>query len=373
MILPSEMENADKRNRSTGSEHKRRQGESPPSFGCISYLGFLYWRKMRRPPQSPCQTMKVSCENSQFCIACDDAGGDFHDAVSAPPVVLGLSNKHPLSESQVGELLLDELRCGACHSRKDASLSLERAAPDLSDVGSRVAPEFLRRFIASPSASHSGTTMPDLLSAESADQRDKIAEAITQFLIAQSPRKFQRQAIDEHDASVGKALFHTIGCIACHSPRDESGKETTHEGVVELGHIPAKYSLASLAEFLFQPMHVRPSGRMPDMKLTPAEAKAIASYLLGKADAATAPLPPDANLVALGKTVFPTIQLRRLSQTRRYSGRGIGRSFRRNEFDARLPVQNAGQKSAIQPERRPNPSNSLGALQSHPSLLPTRQ
>ena len=51
-------------------------------------------------------------------------------------------------------------------------------------------------------------------------------------------------------------------------------------------------------------MHVRPSGRMPDMKLTPAEAKAIASYLLGKADAATAPLPPDANLVALGKTYF---------------------------------------------------------------------
>lgn len=146
--------------------------------------------------------------------------------------------------------------------------------------------------------------MPDLLSAESPDQRAKIAEAITHFLIAQSPRKFQRQAIDEHDVSIGKALFHTVGCIACHSPRDDNRKQATHEGVVELGHIPAKYSLASLAEFLFQPARVRPSGRMPDMKLTRVEAKAIASYLLGTADATAAPLQPDANLVALGKKNF---------------------------------------------------------------------
>ncbi len=279
----------------------------------------------------------------------------------AAPIVLGLANKHPLSESQVGGLLLGELRCVACHSRKDAPQPLERAAPDLSDVGSRVAPDFLRRFIASPSASHSGTTMPDLLSAESPDQRAKIAEAITHFLIAQSPRKFQRQAIDEHDVSIGKALFHTVGCIACHSPRDDNRKEATHEGVVELGHIPAKYSLASLAEFLFQPARVRPSGRMPDMKLTRVEAKAIASYLLGTADTTAAPLQPRRQSCRARQEVFSTIQLCRLPQTRRYSRRGNSRSFRRREFNARLPFQNAGQKSAIQSERRPNQSDSRGA------------
>ena len=223
---------------------------------------------------------------------------------AAPPVVVGLSNKHPLSEPQVGELLLGELRCGACHSRKTAPESLERAAPDLSDVGSRVSADFLRRFIASPSASHAGTTMPDLLAAETEDQRNKIAEALTHFLVAQSPRKFQRNAIEDKDSSAGKALFHSVGCVVCHSPRDDNGVETTHEGVVELGHIPAKYSLASLGDFLLQPSRVRPSGRMPDMKLIPAEAKAVASYLLGKADVKAVAFEPQEKLVALGKEQF---------------------------------------------------------------------
>lgn len=228
----------------------------------------------------------------------------FTTTASAAPVLLGLSHKHPLSEPQVGQLLIGELHCAACHSRKEAPPLLERAAPDLSDVGSRVAPEFLRRFIASPSASHSGTTMPDLLAAETAGQRDKIAEAITHFLVAQSPHKFHREPIGKQEAVAGKALFHTVGCIACHSPRDENDKETTRQGVVELGHLSAKYSLASLGEFLFQPTRVRPSGRMPDMKLTPVEAKAISSYLLGKSEATSSALQPQEKLVGLGKKYF---------------------------------------------------------------------
>lgn len=225
-------------------------------------------------------------------------------ACAAAPIVPGLSNKHPLSEPKIGELLMGELRCIACHTRKGAPVPLDRMAPDLSDVGARMAPDFLRRFIASPSASHAGTAMPDLLTAETEDQRNKIADAITHFLVAQSPRKFHREAVGEKEVSEGKSLFHTVGCIACHSPRDESGKEVTREGVVELGHIPAKYSLSSLGGFLFQPLSVRPSGRMPDMKLTPVEAKAIASYLLGKTDTTSKPLQPQDELVTLGKKYF---------------------------------------------------------------------
>jgi mono/diheme cytochrome c family protein len=226
----------------------------------------------------------------------------FASPCSAAPVVPGLANKHPLSEPQIGELLIGELRCIACHGRKGAPAPLERIAPDLSDVGSRVAPDYLQRFISSPSASHSGTTMPDLLTAEPEDQRNKIAEAITQFLVARSPRKFQYEAKEE--ASEGKALFHSVGCIACHSPRDETGKEVTREGAVDLGHVSAKYSSLSLGEFLFQPLSVRPSGRMPDMKLTPVEAKAIASYFLGKADKKFAPLQTRDELVTLGKKYY---------------------------------------------------------------------
>ena len=40
------------------------------------------------------------------------------------------------------------------------------------------------------------------------------------------------------------------------------------------------------------PLRVRPSGRMPDMKLTRAEAKAIAGYLLGEVQPKATPLQP---------------------------------------------------------------------------------
>ncbi len=217
---------------------------------------------------------------------------------------VGPKKKHPLSEAEVGHLLIAELKCAACHTRKDAPPSPERAAPDLTEVGSRVAPEFLRRFIASPAIAHAGTTMPDLLADDPADQREKTAEALTHFLVARSAKKFERQPVDAKDIADGKALFHTVGCVACHSPRDDSGKEVSHEGVVELGHVGGKYSIASLGEFLFQPTRIRPSGRMPDMKLTPAEAKAVAGYLLGRGEAKVTPFQPQEKLVALGKEHF---------------------------------------------------------------------
>ncbi len=226
----------------------------------------------------------------------------FASAGSAAPVVPGLANKHPLTEPQVGRLLIGDLRCTACHPSNNTPV--ERAAPDLAGVGARVVPDYLRKFIAAPSAAHGGTTMPDLLWAEPADRRDEIAEALTHFLVAQAKSEFERQPVVAPDAVAGKALFHSVGCVTCHAPRDDEGKELAREGAVELGHVTAKYSLTSLGDFLIQPTRVRPSGRMPDMKLTPVEAKALANYLLGKAVAKGAALQPQANLVALGKEHF---------------------------------------------------------------------
>ena len=149
---------------------------------------------------------------------------------------------------------MGELRCLACHSLKDAPHPLERTAPDLADVGAGWRRSSYESFIASPSASHFSTTMPDLLAAEPADQRDKIAEAITHFLVAQSPRKFQH---DNRQRARGRPrarpCFTRSDASPVTRPRDDSGKEIDRDGVVELGHIPAKYSLVSLTDFLFQP------------------------------------------------------------------------------------------------------------------------
>lgn len=125
-------------------------------------------------------------------------------------------------------------------------------------------------------------------------------------------------------ASKAKRLFHSVGCVVCHGPKealadapqkpkrndedddDDSApkKKTVKPTAVPLGHVAAKYSAKSLSEFLFQPLRVRSSGRMPDMKLTPAESLTIAGYLVGVQPQQGKALVPEAPLVAKGKQYF---------------------------------------------------------------------
>lgn len=246
-------------------------------------------------------------------------------AASAQAGDAALPGHHPLTQSQAGSVLISELRCAACHSGVPQGPLPEKTAPDLAAVGARIAPEYLRRFLAAPSVAHPGTTMPDVLASKPQAERERIAEALTHFLVAQSNGVFPTEATGHVDRQQGRALYHLVGCVACHGARDASAGATRKprpdenyedddEGVaarkatrpisVPLGHIAAKYSASSLSEFLFQPLKVRGSGRMPDMKLTPAESLAVAGYLVGEAPEHTGALVPQESLVALGRQLF---------------------------------------------------------------------
>ena len=237
-----------------------------------------------------------------------------------------LPGHHPLTQSQAGDVLISELRCAACHSGVQTGSLPEKSAPGLADVGMRISPDYLRRFLASPSMAHPGTTMPDLLASQPEAERDRIAESLTHFLIAQSTGVFQPGLSEKIDRQQGNDLYHSVGCVACHGPREAitdapqkpkrndeddddedkalAAKKAVKPTAIPLGHIAAKYSAKSLSEFLFQPLRVRTSGRMPDMKLTPAESLAIAGYLVGEQTQQAKPLAPQETLVALGKRYF---------------------------------------------------------------------
>lgn len=227
---------------------------------------------------------------------------------AAPPVVPALHTNHPLDEPHVGALLIGELGCAACHPQLEPVRFHSKSAPDLTTVGSRVAPDFIRRFIADPAAVQPGTTMPQVLTGMSAQKRDDIAEAITHFLVASDDAPFNPDRSGLRNVVAGRTLYHTVGCVACHAPRqpppDGGAVPTWLDGTTRLDHLADKYSLASLSTFLHQPQHVRPSGRMPDMALTFDEATSIASYLLDAAPPPPEPLLTDPSLVESGMQYF---------------------------------------------------------------------
>ncbi|NQU48349.1 MAG: hypothetical protein HQ519_06855, partial [Planctomycetes bacterium] len=186
-----------------------------------------------------------------------------------------------------------------------------KAAPDLQEVGWRVSPDYLRRFIAAPVATHPGTTMPQVMSGLKSPQRKVIAEAITQFLISQAGARFSKDSVLASELKAGGKLFHSVGCVTCHPAREAPmmgmSVPTPSAGAVGLDHLPEKYSLNSLSEFLHQPLSVRPSGRMPDMALTSSEARSIASYLIGPGDIETPIEQVKPSLVDSGRIYFQAL------------------------------------------------------------------
>jgi mono/diheme cytochrome c family protein len=194
------------------------------------------------------------------------------------PVIPGLI-RDGLDSRLRGHVLLGELGCVSCHSPGPlAKLIHAKKAPDLSHVGSRVRPDYLRAFIADPHGLKPGTTMPSVLSGD-LSSRDDASDAVTHYLVSLSPRGFEVEASDHVAAVRGRELFHDIGCIACHAPRDKRDKPLPFPGSAPLERLHEKYSVQSLTAFLEAPHEVRPSGRMPDLHLSSVEAHQLASYL----------------------------------------------------------------------------------------------
>lgn len=183
-----------------------------------------------------------------------------------------------------GYLLMAELNCTACHSVPEswkARLSA-KPGPNLSAVGARLDSDSLWLMVRSPQHRKKGTQMPGLFTGEDGDA-EKV-EALTEYL---SSLKKPEPRLPKGDEERGKELYHKVGCVACHEPAtDFRPEKVSAEMSVEkpgLASIPIAladaYDVNALAHFLHDPLSHRPSGRMPNMRLTKQEASDIASYL----------------------------------------------------------------------------------------------
>jgi putative heme-binding domain-containing protein len=206
-----------------------------------------------------------------------------------------------------GLALLDEFNCTSCHRTDEPGLLPSKQGAHLAGLTERIDPQYIQRYLADPHKVKPGTRMPGMQSNLSADLSRQTAEVITHYLVSLSDQPFQRQPLDAEAATRGQEAFHSVGCVACHSPRNEQGAELFPETSVPLGNVREKYNLDGLSRFLEDPHAVRPSGRMPNMKLTHWEAIDIANYLLAGAKAETEPFKLDVSMAAAGKQFFLSV------------------------------------------------------------------
>jgi cytochrome c2 len=192
-------------------------------------------------------------------------------------------------EVDEGEILLGELNCVACHTTSSEVLARLNSpgAPKLGVNGLRLTPRWLQQWLADPAAKKPGTGMPHALHGLNGAQRTETAEALTHFLVSLAPTGTPAGvSADPARAESGKALYHELGCVACHAPmahRSDVPDDAFARAVakaVPLGDLAAKYPAGELVRFLRDPLQHRPGGRMPGSGLSEAEAVSLATYLL---------------------------------------------------------------------------------------------
>lgn len=178
------------------------------------------------------------------------------------------------AENVAGVVALAEKNCVACHSPSEnqAKWLPSHLAPKLTDIGSRVSVDWLQNYLAAPHQTMPGTVMPDLLHGN----REQ-AEALSHYLISLGKPDFRRVMPDRAAVARGESTYHRVGCVACHAP--QNGAAIPPDSV-PLPVMVDKWAFDGLKNFLLDPLATRPSGRMPAMHLTDAEAADVAHYLL---------------------------------------------------------------------------------------------
>ena len=205
---------------------------------------------------------------------------------TAAPIVSGFERfgrhaKDAPGKIEAGLLLLGELGCVNCHAAGDgARRHLDaKSGPLLDSVGERVDPAWIERYLQDPAAARPGTTMPHALASLDGATRAGTAKAIAHYLA--STGEFSSAPFPgAQDARPrdGVGVYERVGCRACHGDRLSDAPRLPDQ--IALGSLADKWSPSGLDAFLKDPLHTRPSSRMPGFPLDDGQRRDLVAALL---------------------------------------------------------------------------------------------
>jgi mono/diheme cytochrome c family protein len=202
--------------------------------------------------------------------------------LQAEPHLVGFERFYGVfTSSTSGAILYSELGCANCHG--GSTIEVPRTGPILTNLGTRFSHEWVTNFLKAPQSAHEGSAMPQLTHGLS----DAEILVITAYLGNMGEKQDKAAKSERHvNAEEGSALFHETGCVACHAPTPDyqgphgSGSDFKSNLAVSFPDLKAKYSLASLEDFLANTSKYRPDGRMPHFPFGGEVALNIAAHLL---------------------------------------------------------------------------------------------
>ena len=231
-----------------------------------------------------------------------------------------------------GKKLFTDVGCWGCHPIEGYN-DLAKRGPTLTNIASKTTRGWMTTWISYPKAWRPATRMPNfwpgavdagavphpegktdeqVLAAQQKLREQEVA-AIVAYLWTSSEKAPLLAAIaPKGDAAKGKELFESVGCKACHVT--EKGSEARRsEGSKERDYAPNLWNIADKAkpEWIYSwvknPKAMWPETKMPDLRLSDAEAANLTAYLLTlKSDEkyAEPPAADDTHLAAQGKELI---------------------------------------------------------------------
>jgi mono/diheme cytochrome c family protein len=202
-----------------------------------------------------------------------------------------------------GEQLFEQVGCIGCHLVEGYG-ELPKVGPYLRRIGAKADPDWLVEWIENPHAFQPRTKMPNF------EFTRQEATMIAAYLLDASKDESTvwlaghtlPAGIDPRDAALvaeGKALADGLGCRGCHgfAPEESPALLGANKDIApNLARVAEKTNGRWIYHWLKNPRDYSPVSRMPSLRLSDQEARALTSYLLTLGNGARAEAAPPAEL-----------------------------------------------------------------------------